>query len=144
MDGGDGEKERERGKGERRRTEYDVRVAKARARGTWKVRFYLFLCFFVVIEVTMLERQPGIRSSLTSRARWYIRAWALYDKRGETEGAEHLDPRLAAYERARLPASGGVFVHVRDFFRSHSAPESQLARIRLPTTRLRRWGLECE
>jgi hypothetical protein len=47
--------ERGKAKSKRRRTEYDVRVARARARtrGAWKVRFYLFLCSFVVIEATV-------------------------------------------------------------------------------------------
>jgi hypothetical protein len=50
--------ERGNGKSTQQRIEHDARVARARAcaRVLEKVRFYSFLCFFVVIEATVIER----------------------------------------------------------------------------------------
>jgi hypothetical protein len=97
--GGDGKKERERGKGKRRRAEHDVTEEDRPGRGCTgvleKVCGCVFLCFFIVIEATMIERS---RVSAVSRhrartPREVLRGSALCDKQGETEGTERPHPR---------------------------------------------------
>ncbi|KAJ7877140.1 hypothetical protein B0H13DRAFT_2054289, partial [Mycena leptocephala] len=108
-------------------------------------------------------RGEGVREYLKSRIsavsrhrartpREVLRGSALCDKQGETEGTQRLHPRdwpaSRGYEVQELEhgyrRNREVYSRVRDFFRSHSAPQSRLARMKLPTTRLRRWGSDCE
>ncbi|KAJ7872897.1 hypothetical protein B0H13DRAFT_1026176 [Mycena leptocephala] len=111
--------------GKRRRAEHDVREEDRPGRacgGAWKSTQYLD------IMRTRRDVPRGRRAG---------------GERGHR--AEHLDHDWSlAQELERGYRRREVYSRVRDFFRSHSALESQLARIRLPTTRLRRWGSECE